>query len=48
MGILMLYDSFLSPASGKDRAMQRIKQTFLEFVLCGIKFHLTVKINIFI
>jgi hypothetical protein len=33
MGFLILYDSLLSFASDKDRLTQRIKQTFLDFVL---------------
>jgi hypothetical protein len=48
MGILMLYDSLLSPVSGKDRTGQGMKQSFLEFVFCHIKFSITVKINMFI
>jgi hypothetical protein len=47
MGILMLYNNFLSPTNGKDRAKQRIKQSFSEFVFCRIKFSVTVKINMY-
>jgi hypothetical protein len=44
MEMLMSHNNSLSLVNDKDRFMQRIKQSFSGFVLCGIRFSfVTVK-----